>query len=240
MNWRVHRAFLSSITLIAASILLSACASTQRSPEIDKNVKRVAIVSMLEENAPVAHIGLTVFNNDRAFVAQYGELNRIAISVIEQHLHVERPEWTILPIKPDDALTKKNNGSVSWSGFTGNVKEDLQRIARDNDADLVFAVVDTRRENSNGRGVGVWLRATSKDSLGNALVHAHVLLVLVDKNGNEITNRSGADGNVPASELGLNYDLSSLKDPQVQERVSTAMRAQLRQALSTAVKYMGY
>lgn len=83
----------------------------------------------------------------------------------------------------------------------------------------------------------------SKESLGNALVHAHVLLtllVLVDKNGTEITVRSGSDGNVAVSELGLNYDVSNIKDPQVQERVSAAMRKQLGIALSEAATRMGY
>jgi hypothetical protein len=48
------------------------------------------------------------------------------------------------------------------------------------------------------------------------------------------------DANVLASELGLNYDLSSLKDPQVQERVSASMRKQLGIALTEAATNMGY
>lgn len=240
MNRHMRSAFFSAMTLMALASLLSACASAPRSAEADKGVKKVVIVSMLEENAPVIHTGFTVFNNDRTAVDQRGELNRIATDVIERRLHTARPDWSIVPTTPDTALAKKNNSSTSWTGFTGNVKEDLQRIARDTGADLIFAVVDTTRENSVGRGVGVRLRALSKDSLGNALVHAHVLLVLVDKNGTEITNRSGSDGNLPATELGLNYDLSSLKDPHMQERVSAAMRKQLSIALTEAATHMGY
>jgi len=240
MSWRIRRVFSSAMACIVVAVLLSACASAPRSFDSDKGVKKVAIVSMLEENAPVVHIGFTVFNNDRAVVNQQGELNRTAISVVEQQLHSARPDWTLVPVPADQALAKKNNSSISWTAFTGNVKEDLQRIARDTGADLVFAVVDTTRENSNGRGVGIWIRALSKESLGNALVHAHVLLVLVDKNGTEITVRSGSDGNVPVSELGLNYDISNFKDPQVQERVSAAMRKQLGIALSEAAARMGY
>jgi hypothetical protein len=240
MSRHLHGNFLSLIASLGFAVLLSACASGPRSAALDKDVKKVVIVSMLEENAPVIHVGLTVFNNDRTTVPQHGELNRLASSVVEQRLHAARPEWMIVAMKPDEALAKKNNGSVSWSGFTGNVKGDLQRIARDNDADFIFAVVDTTRENSSGRGVGIWLRAIRKESLGSALVHAHVLLVLVDKSGNEVTNRSGSDGSVPASDLGLNYDLSSLKDSQVEARVSVAMRTQLSKALSEAAQSMGY
>lgn len=225
---------------IALAALLTGCASAPRTLETDKGVKRVAIVSMLQENAPVVHIGLTVFNNDRTTVDQRGELNRVATSVIEQRLHAARPDWKIVPVPLDPALVKKSNGAIPWTSFTGSVKEDLQRIARDADADLVFAVVDTTRENSTGRGVGISTRSLTRDSAGMALVHAHVLLVLAGRDGIEITNRSGADVTVPGTELGLNYDLSSLKDPQVQERVSAALRKQLEVALNGAAAHMGY
>jgi hypothetical protein len=225
---------------IALAALLSGCASAPRNMESDKGVKKVAVVSMIEENAPVVHVGLTVFNNDHTTVDQHGELNRIATDVIEQRLRAARPEWTVVPVQSNEALAKKSASGIPLFSFTGNVKEDLQRIARDADADLVFAVIDVTRENSFGRGVGVWTRALSKDSVGRALVHAHVLLVLVDRNGAEITNRGGSDANVLASELGLNYDLSSLKDPQVQERVSASMRKQLGVALTEAATNMGY
>jgi len=171
---------------------------------------------------------------------QHGELNRLATEVVEQRLRAARPEWTVVPVQSNETLAKKSASGTPWFSFTGNVKEDLQRIAHDTDADLVFAVVDTTQENSPGRGVGIWMRALSKDSSGTALVHAHVLLVLVDKNGTEITNRGGSNASVKASELGLNYDLSSLKDPQVQQRVSEAMRKQLETSLTAAAKHMGY
>jgi hypothetical protein len=240
MNVYMRSVFSLALASIALAVLLCGCASAPRSIESDKNVKKVAIVSMLQENAPVVHVGFTVFNNDRTTVDQRGELNRLATEVIGERLRNARPQWAVVPVQPNQELAKKSASGTPWITFTGNVKEDLQRIARDADADLVFAVIDTTRENSPGRGVGIWMRAVSKDSLGNALVHAHVLLVLVDRNGTEITNRSGSDANVPASELGLNYDLSSLEDPQVQQRVSAAMRKQLGTALTEAARNMGY
>jgi hypothetical protein len=240
MSLYTRRIFLRSLVWIALVTTLSGCASAPRTIDSDKGIKKVAIVSMLDENAPIVHVGLTAFNNDHATIDQHGELNRIATDTIEQRLHTARPDWAIVPVAPDPALATKSGSGIPWTSFTGNVKEDLQRIARDNDADLVFAVVTTTRENSPGRGVGIWMRALSKDSLGTVLVHAHVLLVLVDRNGTEITNRSGPDADLKASELGLNYDLSSLKDLQVQQRVNAALREQLRVALTQAAKNMGY
>jgi len=232
--------FSSALVSIAFLVLLSACASPPRSAESDKGIKKVAVVSMLEEQTPVVHVGLTVFNNDLATVNQDGQLNRLATSIIEQRLRAARPEWNVVPVPPDAALSKKIASGVSWSSFTGKVKEDLQRIAQETGADFVFAVIDTTWENSPGRGVGIRMRALSKDSSGSALVHAHVLLVLLDKNGTEITARGGTEMTMPASELGLNYDLSSLHDPQVQQRVGAAMRKQLEDALTQAAAGMGY
>lgn len=233
-------AIASRVALIAFVTLLSACAAPPRSAESDKGVKKVAVVSMLDERAPVVHVGMTVFNNDRTILDQQGELNRIAINVVEQRLHATRPGWEVVAVPPDEALAKKSSSGTPWLSFTASVKEDLVRIASDADADFVFAVIDVTRENSPGRGVGVWMRAISKNSLGNALLHAHVMLVLVDRNGTELMRSTGSDGNVPASELGLNYDLSTLQDAKVQAQVSAAMRKQLGSALTEAAKHIGY
>ena len=240
MNSSVRSVVSSAFTWIVFAILLSGCASAPRTIEADKGVRKVTVVSMLKEEAPVVHLGFTVFNNDRTTVDQHGELNRLATQLIEQRLHAARPDWIVVPVHSNQALAQKSAIGTRWMSSTGNVKEDLQRVARDTDADLVFAIVDTTRENSPGRGMGIQMRALSKDSLGSAQVHAHVLLVLVDKNGTEITNRSGSDAKVNASELGLNYDLSSLQDTQVQQRVSEALREQLRVALTEAARSMGY
>lgn len=234
------RAITSRMALIVLATLLSACAAPPRSAENDKGVKKVAVVSMLNERAPVVHVGMTVFNNDRTILDQKGELNLFAINVLEQRLHAARPVWEVVAVPPDEALAKKSNSGTPWVSFTASVKEDLVRIAREADADFVFAVVDVTRENSPGRGVGVWMRAISKSSVGSALVHAHVMLVLVDRNGTEIMRSTGSDGTVSASELGLNYDLSTLQDAKVQAQVSAAMRKQLGIALTEAAGHIGY
>ena len=235
-----HRISTYLAATLAVAVLLTGCASAPRTAETDQGIKRVAIVSMLQENAPVVHLGLTVFNNDRKTVDQDGALNRLAVDVVAQRVRAARPGWTVVPVALDPAMVKKSNGAIPWTSFTGSVKEDLQRIARDADADLVFAVVDATRENSPGRGVGISTRVLTRDSAGSALVHAHVLLVLASRDGTEITNRGGPDAHMPATDLGLNYDLSSLEDPQVRDRVSTALRKQLGIALTEAATNMGY
>lgn len=240
MNPGIRSIVSSATAWVVFATLLSGCASAPRTADADKAIRKVAVVSLLNENAPVVHLGLTVFNNDRTVIDQHGELNRLATNVIEQRLHAARPDWTIVPVPTDAALAKKSASGTPWVSFTGNIKEDLQRAARDADADLVFAIIDTTQENSPGRGVGIQTRSLSKSMPGSAVVHAHVLLVLVDRNGTELTRRGGSDGRVSASDLGLNYDLSSLQDTQVQQRVSTALREQLRVALTEAAQSMGY
>ncbi len=236
--------FLSRIASTAACVtLLAACAATPRTVESDAAVRSVAVVSLLDEKAPIARIGLTVFNNETATLDQQGELNRLANQIVKKHLRDKRPNWVIKDstITSQALLNKEKAGGIAWNSFTGNISNDLREIAQATGADLIFVVMDTNQENAPGRGVGIWFRALGSSSASKALVHAHVLLALVDKDGKELTRRGGASPvEVPASELGLTYDLSSLKDPEVSRRVSETLKKQLSASLELATTRMGY
>lgn len=236
-----HLRRLALATLLTT--LLSACATGPRTAESDAGVRNVTVVTLLEEKAPISRVGLTVFNNEVVEVDQGGELNRLSRRLVEQHLRDKRPDWVIKDAGVDSTMLAKKNreGGVSWTSFTGNISDDLRRVAKATGADLVFVVLDTTMENSPGRGVGLTLRTVSLSSVSNALVHAHVLLTLVDKDGKELTNRSGGNSLVPAAELGIKYDVrASLKDPLVQRRVSDALKKQLSASLDLAASSMGY
>ena len=129
---RLRQLFPSTIVLFALASVLTGCAMTQpRTVAEDRDIKKVAIVSLLEEKTPVSHFGLTVFNNDHKVVDQKGELNRTALRVVEQRLQAARPQWSIVAIPSDAALAAKLNDSIPWVSFTNRIKPELQAIARD-------------------------------------------------------------------------------------------------------------
>jgi len=238
---RLRQLIPSTVTLLVFASVLSGCAATPpRTAEEDRNIKKVAIVSLLEEKTPVVHFGLTVFNNDQKVVDQKGELNRTALRVVEQRLQAARPQWSVVAVPPDTALAENLNGGTPWVSLTHRVKPELQAIARDTGADLVFVVLDTTSDNPYARGMGIRTRTMNKENVGAATIHARIVLALLDKNGEEIRMSGGPDGSVPATEIGLNYDLSSLQDPAVEQRTAAAIRKQLDTTLQQAAGKMGY
>jgi len=222
--------------------LLGACASAPRTAADDQSEHKVAVLSLLEEQTPVARIGLTAFNNQRATIDQRGTLNAFADKVLEKRLRAARPNWTVVRARVDAKALADKNAGPAWTSFTGRISDDLRQIARDTGADLMFVVIDTTLENSPGRSVGVWMRTLSSSSVGKAQLHTHALLVLVDRDGKELARYSTANGDktVDTKDLGLSYDLSTLQQPEVRDRVSAALRQQLALGLDQAARGMGY
>ena len=227
---------------LIAACLLAGCASPPRTAADDQAVHKVAVLSLLDEQTPVSRVGLTVFNNQRLTIDQHGALNAFADEVLEKRLRAARPNWTVVQARADARALEEKNRGTPWTSFTGRISDDLRRIAQESGADLMFVVIDTTMENSPGRGVGVSMRTMSLNSVDKALLHTHALLVLVDRDGKELTNRgiAGGDKTVDAKDLGLSYDLSTLQQPEVQKRVADALRQQLAQGLEQAAQHMGY
>lgn len=231
--------FLPLLVLIG----LGGCAgAARRTVDTDAAIRSVAVVSLLQEDVPVQKIGLTVFNNDARTVPMSGELNKIAVAVVESRLKVARPAWVVKPSNADGAkLSQKFGGAgISWSSHTGTIKSDLAALANSAGVDALFVVIDTALENERGKGVGVVLRALPGME-PSALIHANVLVVLVDRSGNEITNRIGSGSTTTrASELGLTVDLGSLGQPEVQKALQEQWRAKLSANTTMAMERMGY
>lgn len=235
------------LAIAFSAVLVSGCAVPRRTLQDDRGIKSFTVVSMLRENVPVERIGSTVFNNRTEILDQNGELNRISAEVLERRLRVARPAWFIVKSNADPiVLAEKNkNAEIFWKTFTGAVTEELKKTAKDVGADVLFVVIDSTQENARGRGVGVSLHPGMAPVFGIApvaVVRAHLRLVLVDRDGKEISWGSGGNVIVPASELGLSgdQDLAKLSDPHVSDRVNGAIRKQLTDMLDKAATSMGY
>ncbi len=217
-----------------------------RPAETDRAIKSVAVVSLLDEQTRVERIGLTAFNNKAVVVDQTGSLNLFAIETVEAQLHKSRPDWQIKNARDDVAslLLAKKAAGVSWSTQVSSYQKELAALANKLDVDWMFVVVDTAFDNNPGRGVGVRLRTMSLSNVKDATVHAICLVVLVDRNGKEITNRWAgpelAYTTVPAFNVGIDYDLAQVATPAVQEKIKSLMRERAKASLEAATKFMGY
>jgi len=225
-------------------LLLSACVAPPRTAIEDAQFKSVAVVSMLDESPRIMRIGATVFGNAAVNVNQDGALNKLATETVEQRLKTSRPNWVIRKAiaDPADLSQKHRTRGGSWSGFVGNIKQDLKEIAERSDADLLFVVVEYGTGVSYGGvgmvgGVGSLYRCKPD---GTASVYAHAWLILVDKSGSEISKRNGESQSTAIVKLDLPCDIAQLQAPPVAERLSSAMQRQLRVSLESAAIRLGY
>jgi hypothetical protein len=198
---------------------------------------------MLDESPRVMRIGMTVFGNAAVNINQDGALNKLATEVVEQRLKTSRPNWVIRKAvaDPADLSQKRRARGGSWHGFLGNIKQELKEIAERSDADLLFVVVEVGTGETYGvvgmvGGVGSLYRCKPD---GTARVYAHVLLILVDKSGSEISERYGAQSE-SILKLDLPCDVAQLQAPPVAESLLSAMQRQLRVSLESAAISLGY
>jgi hypothetical protein len=233
-----------ALCLCVTALWVAGCASEPRNAQTDATIKTVAVVSMLEEDIHLRKLGLTVFNNDTRPIGRDMGLNRLAVQTVEARLRKARPEWLIVASDADSKALATQVARPTFNAFyPEGVKAELAAIAKRTNADALFVVVPTTRENAPpGRGVGALVRALP--GMDPRLdIQAYVLLVLVDAKGEQITNRStGNEGlrTLTASALGLSGDLTSLESGETRSRLVEAIQRQLVTALNTASGYMGY
>jgi hypothetical protein len=235
----IHHKLRSLLLCTVVSLFISGCAApVVRTAQEDQAIKSIAVISLLNEQTKVTRIGFTVFNNKTVVVDQAGVLNNAAVETLESSIRKARPSWTIKDTRSETPrmMTKLDAAGPSISGQVSAISSDLSELAKRLDVDLLFVVVDTRFDNSPGKGVGIQFR-------GRSIVYALCLIVLVDRNGNEILNRWGGESaykHVESSDLGIDYELDTVSSAGVQEKLKSAMRERLAEALTKAAATMGY
>lgn len=225
--------------------LAAGCAAPTpvRDLQADAWIKTVAVVPMLKEDAQVRRLGLTVFNNDEAVVAAQAGFNQLAVATVEARLRQARPAWRIVQAQANSAeLADKFASRVLTGSLTAKVQGDLAAIAQRTGADVLFVVGEGQRENLTGRGVGAILRALPGVQ-PKLQVHAYVSVLMVDKQGELISGRSGGVKEVlfmPAADVGLSGDLVSLDVGDTRVKVMETLRQRLVTVLQVASESMGY
>ena len=199
------------------------------------NAPRVAIVSLLSEEAEIHVIGLTVFNNDKAVLDLKGELGKtIEASVTDRLQKLPTPVRlvpAVLPAAPVLSVLAKAHNSMFKSGLA----DGLAAIARASGADALVVVGPNFYSELPMVGSGVVVRRTS----GNARACAAISVGVYDAKGRDLwSSLPGSDyvRNVDMSEVGLYGGVSSLDQAPVREQVKTALLAQMRRALASAME----
>jgi hypothetical protein len=234
---------LTTATLLSVAGLLSAgCANQPRTPSADVAIKKVAVVSMLDDAVHVRKFGLTVFNSEARPLGDL-DLNRLAVQTVEGRLRRARPDWVIVPSGTDPQALAVKAARPALNFYPDEVSSELVAIAKRTEADALFLVIPlTEARMTPGRGVGALVNTTP--GLESKLqLQAYVALRLVDAKGEQLSlGTTGKDWiiAVPANALGVSDDLATLESTNVRDRVSNALRRQLVNGLNTASSTMGY
>ena len=226
---------LRTVTLIAAAgLLLAGCAAASRTAQEDAGVHAVAVVSLLNEAAPVRRLGFTVFGNDQSSIDQGGKLQRIVSDTVTRRLKTARPQWTVKTGELDAASLRRRSADANAAA--------LADLARRLEVDQLFVLEEGMGENLPGQGVGLTFR-TMGNTAGPNMVHAYVKLVVLDRSGKTLLVRGATRNNpqmTPPAELGVRPDLGNLNDPAVRDRVSQALQRRLEAAVEEAMTRAGY
>lgn len=224
------------VLAVASALLLTACAAPPRTAQQDAAVRSVAIVSQLDEAAPVLRLGITIFGNEKKILDQGGKLNEMAVETVKQHLGNSRPNWNVKVATPKMAMTADGKPAERMTAA------ELAALAQSLGVDQLFVLNGASYDNSPGRGTGVVTRPLGFGLL-SVSVHSFITLTVMDRNGVTLLDRGvGSDGvkNAKADELGLTSDLKSLDAPAVSANVSAALQKRTREVVDVLMTSANY
>jgi hypothetical protein len=216
-------------------LLLSGCAATRLTDETEKQIKNVAIISLVPEKANYEKIGLTVFNNERSEIDMGDQINSIIESTATKRLAVARPAWKVVKVPYDRAaLMKRLNASGMVMAYhEERIEKELAEIIRANGLDAVIVVSSYKPENSHGNGVGVLLRTLNVSSIQSAYAHSNITLKIMDPSGKIIVASRGQSmgKSIDPAAYGIAYSMSANQSPELLAR----LRADITESLANAV-----
>lgn len=217
---------------------ITGCASTRITPEDEKRIRTVAIITLVPEAARIEKIGLTVFNNERAEIDMGGSITSTIISVAKKRLSVARPQWTVKEIAYDRPrlIERINKPGMVMAYHEERIEKELAELASANHLDALLVINAQRYETIPGQGVGVWLRTMSLSSIQTALVHSNVDLKVVGPQGTVIARGRGlpeTPKRIDPSVLGLSYEMKDNLRPELVKRLRFEIVEHLQKSINT-------
>ena len=235
---------LNVMLAVLVALLVSGCASMRLDESTEKQIRNVAIVSLVPERANLERIGITVFGNDRIDFDVGGRITATIDETVARRIAAARPGWTVKRISYDRAaLVKRVRGPGLVISFAEEkIERELADLARTNALDAMIVVTGRRFENQRGDGVGV-VMGSRMTTVANAAVHANIDARIVGADGKVLVR--GAFGTpeppkgIKPAEYGLTYELKDNLRPEIVKRLSDAMAEQIVRSLNKRLDQLG-
>lgn len=216
---------------------IAGCASTRITPEDEKRIHNVAIITLVPEKAHFDKIGLTVFNNEKAEIEMDGRITTTILSTAKKRLSAARPQWTIKDVVYDRLLLieRINKPGMVMAYHEERIEKELAELASSNQLDALLVINAQRYESVPGDGVGVWLRTMSMSSIRTALVHSNVDLKVVGPKGTVIARGFGLPEDpkpIDPTALGISYEMKDNMRPELLDRLRSEIVEHLQKSVN--------
>jgi hypothetical protein len=225
-------------------LAIGGCAAPDpRTLSSDQTFKRVAVVSLLDEDSTLSNIGLTIFNNSATKISHDGQLNDLATKTIEASLTASRPGWELVSASTERPGLLDRRRSFSSIFVLGGMKADFAQLAQRLNVDAVFVLLPSRWDDTGQRGVGARMYSGPLRDTNSMHLYAMLTLSIVDRSGEGIAHRSGMNAQqetVPTGALGLGSAQSGAPAPDAIVAIKTALQRRLVESLKVALTSMGY
>lgn len=223
--------------IIVLAIFITGCASTRITPEDEKRIRNVAVITLVPDKANFEKIGLTVFNNERSEFDMGDQITSTIFSTAKKRITAARPKWTIKDISYDRPLLieRINKRSIVMSYAEERIEKELAELSRNNDLDAIFVVTAQQYDSIPGNGVGVWLRTMSLSSIGRAYVHSNIDVKVVGSNGTVIARGFGLPENpkvINPAAYDIKYEMNDNMNPNVLNRLRPEILEQLQRSIN--------
>jgi hypothetical protein len=181
-------------SILAISPLLSGCASTPQhlTEENEKDIKNIAIVSLVPESVNFDKIGMISFFDEYTEFDMGSKVTNSVLSVAQERITTAHPDWVVKTVEYDrTALLAKVKSELGFRG--SHAKEAFADLARKNDIDALFVVrAKPDEENHLQEGLNLLLLNNNIDNR-KLFIRANLGVAIISKQGEVI-----AAGGVPA------------------------------------------
>lgn len=233
------------IFILCLAMMLTGCAATRLTEADEKQIKNVALVNLVPEEANFVKVGLTVFNNERGEIDMKGKANETIESVVKKRLAVSRPEWNIKNIPYDHVtlINKLKSSGIVIAHSEEKIEKELAELVRVNGLDALLVVRAQQYNPHIGDGVGIFLRTMNLSSIQYAEVHSNVSLKVVGRTGRVI---AGGISTIPENikpieptKYGFTYELKENYRPELIEQLRVDIADQLTRSLNRRFDILG-
>lgn len=239
----------------AVMAVLSGCASTPQNLTEGqvKQIKNVAIVNLVPERVNFEKIGLISFTSEHADFNLGDKTTESILFVAQQRIAKFHPEWTLKPIKYNQAELL----AVVTSGFgmhTSRAKEVFANLARNHGVDalvVVRAAADQETDsyaienNALREGLTVWFKNNELTDSPKLYIRANLNIAIIGNNGETM-----AMGIVPgkidesqmlrAADLDLTTDMRRNLQPEILEKLGREVLLDLSRRLNLGFDALGF